>query len=75
MVNHRKDEDLPPPGTVVTFPWGLAETRGTVVEVYGPAGRPQVLIELTPELSGDIVDEPTTVSFPLDAVTVLRAVV
>ncbi len=74
MVNHHKAQGLPPAGAVVSFPWGLGEMRGTVVEIYGPPGRQQVLIELTPDLSGDIVDEPTTVSFPLDAITLSPAV-
>jgi hypothetical protein len=30
--------------------------------------RRHVVVLLTPELSGDIVDEPSTVSMPLDAV-------
>lgn len=74
MVNRHNEQRFPSPGTIVAFPWGLGEMRGRVVEVYGPPGRPQVLIELTPGLSGDIVDEPTTVSFPLDAVTVSTSV-
>lgn len=55
-------------GDVVTIPWGLDEVEGTVVEVYeGP--RVQVVIELTPERSGFVVDEPTTVTMPLRSVT------
>ena len=55
-------------GKVVIVPWGLAQVKGTVAEVYGSAPRIHVVIELTPEISGDVVDEPTTVSLPLDAV-------
>lgn len=55
-------------GEVVVVPWGLAEVRGTIVEIYGNAARAHVVIELTPEVSGDVVDEPTTVSLPLDSV-------
>lgn len=60
-------------GDTVAIPWGVDEIRGTVVQVYGPSGRPQVLIELTPELSGHITDERTTVSFPLDEVRKVAA--
>ena len=73
MVKHLSVPSGPTPGTHVLIPWGLDVMRGVVVEVYGPPGRPQVLIQLTPELSGDIVDEPTTVSYPLDAVTISSA--
>ncbi len=73
MVKHLSVPTGPAPGTRVIIPWGFDAMYGVVVEVYGPPSRPQVLIELTPELSGDIVDEPTTVSFPLDAVTISSA--
>lgn len=55
-------------GEVVVVPWGLAEVRGTIAEIYGNAKRIHVVIELTPEVSGDVVDEPTTVSLPVDSV-------
>ena len=55
-------------GEVVIIPWGLEEVRGTVHEVYGTAPRVYVVVELTPELTGSIVDEPTTVTVPFDAV-------
>jgi len=55
-------------GEVVVVPWGLAEVRGTIAEIYGNATRAHVVIELTPEVSGDVVDEPTTVSLPLRSV-------
>lgn len=55
-------------GDQVLVLWGLAEVRGTIVEVYGPPARPHVVVELTAELSGEIVDETTTVSLPVDAV-------
>lgn len=75
MVNDsHTDRPIPPTGAIVSFPWGLGhDLFGRVVEVYGPPGRPQVLIELSPELSGDIVDESTTVSLPLDAITIASA--
>ncbi len=55
-------------GDVVIVPWGLAEVRGTVVELYGSAPRAHVVVELTPAISGDVVDERTTVSLPIDSV-------
>jgi hypothetical protein len=35
-------------GEVVIVPWGLAEVRGTIAEIYGNATRAHVVIELTP---------------------------
>ena len=55
-------------GEEVIIPWGLDEVRGRVHEVYGTPPLVQVVVELTPELSGSIVDETTTVTMPLDAV-------
>lgn len=55
-------------GDEVIIPWGVSEVRGTVREIYGQPPRIHVVVELTPELSGSIVDEPTTVTIPLDAV-------
>ncbi len=63
-------------GDAVVVPWGLeADVAGTVQEVYGPVGRRHVVVLLSPEVSGSVVDEPTTISLPLGAVTrVSRAV-
>ncbi len=56
-------------GDEVLIPWGFEEdVRGTVQEVYGPLARRHVVVLLTPEMSGDIVGEPSTVSMPIDAV-------
>ncbi len=55
-------------GDEVLIPWGLDEVRGRVHEVYGTPPRVHVVVELSPELSGSVVDEPTTVTLPLDAV-------
>jgi hypothetical protein len=60
-------------GDVVLITWGVAETRGRVIEVYGAAGHRQVVLELTPELSGDMFVEPTTVSLPIDEVRLATA--
>jgi len=63
----RKAEAEPEYGEEVSFPLGLEEVHGTVHEVYGPPGHRHVVIMLTPEISG-VVDEPTTVTLPLDDV-------
>ena len=56
-------------GDEVLIPWGFDEdVRGRVQEVYGPPARRHVVVLLTPELSGSVVDEPSTVSMPIDAV-------
>lgn len=47
-------------GDEVIIPWGIDEIHGTVRDVYGTPPRVHVVVELTPELSGSIVDEPTT---------------
>ena len=55
-------------GDEVLIPWGIDEVRGTVHEVYDGPIRRYVVVELTPELSGSVVDERTTVTLPFDAV-------
>ncbi len=61
-------------GDEVIIPWsGHHEVRGTVREVYGTPPRVHVVVVLTPELSGSIVDEPTTVALPIDAVRKVAA--
>lgn len=55
-------------GEEVLIPWGLDEVRGTVREVYGQPGHEHVIIDLTPELTGTVVYEATTVSLPIDSV-------
>lgn len=55
-------------GDLVAFRWGAAEVHGTVAEVYGPKGRRRVVIALDPEISGYVVDEPTTVALSVDDV-------
>ena len=59
-------------GDLVVFLWGVAEVQGTVAEVYGQRDHRQVVIALDPEGTGYVVDEPTTVSPPIE--DVLRAV-
>ncbi|HEV2362214.1 MAG TPA: hypothetical protein VGS21_10970, partial [Acidimicrobiales bacterium] len=60
-------------GDEVTIAWGLDEIRGRITEIYGTAPRLQVVVELTPELSGYVVDRPTTVSLPADDVHAVAA--
>lgn len=56
-------------GDEVLIPWGMGnDVRGTVHEIYGPQGRRHVVVVLTPEVSGSVVDEPSTVSMPIDTV-------
>jgi hypothetical protein len=61
-------EWTPTVGETVALPWGLGEIFGKVAEIYGSGLRVQVVIELLPELSSHVVDEPTTVTFPIDAI-------
>jgi len=61
-------------GDELVIPWGLDETRGTVHEIYGPPARRHVVILLSSETSG-VVDEPTTISMPLDAVKKASSIV
>ncbi|MGB3411589.1 MAG: hypothetical protein WBA45_10350 [Microthrixaceae bacterium] len=55
-------------GDLVAFLWGVSEVRGTVAEIYGQKGHRQVVIALDPEVTGYVVDEPTTVSLPIEDV-------
>ena len=56
-------------GDQVFIPWGFeSDVCGTVHEIYGPPGRRHVVVLLTPETSGSVVDDPSTVSMPLSAV-------
>lgn len=55
-------------GETAVFTWGVTEVAGTVAEIYGRTGQRQVVLALDPEESGYVVDEPTTVSLPLEAV-------
>ncbi len=61
-------EWTPTIGETVAIPWGIDEIFGKVAEIYGNGLRVQVVVELLPELSSHVVDEPTTVTFPIDAV-------
>lgn len=55
-------------GDEVLIPWGLDDVHGTVAEIYGSGQLRRVVVRLTPEVSGFVVAEPTTVVFPYDEV-------
>ena len=55
-------------GDLVAFNRGLVEVHGTVTELYGPKENRRVVIALDPEISGYVVDEPTTVALPVERV-------
>jgi hypothetical protein len=55
-------------GDTVTIPWGLDEVVGRIVQIYGPLHGEKVVVGLSPDVSGWVVDEPTTVTLPIDAV-------
>jgi len=56
-------------GEEVEVPWGPEFTvRGTVHEVYGYDDDLRVVVLLTPEMSEYVVDEPTTVVWPISKV-------
>lgn len=76
MVKRREPTRYPEPsyGEVVEIPWGGGRRiRGLVDEVYGPEGSRHVVVLLTPEVSGYVVDEPTTVVWPVAEVKRLAA--
>ncbi len=56
------------PGDEVVVDWDLDEVHGTVAEIYGQGPARRIVVELTPELSSFVVDEPTTVTLPVAAV-------
>lgn len=61
------------PGDNVEVPWGVDKLVGTVREVYGPPGKPFVMVEVPVHgASGEIL-ETTTLSFPADALTLASA--
>jgi hypothetical protein len=56
-------------GERVLVKWGPdAQVMAEVMEVYGPDARRHVLVLLTPEVSDDVVDQPTTLALPMYAV-------
>jgi hypothetical protein len=56
-------------GDLVVFQWGTGEVQGTVRELlYGRDEDRRVVLTLTPEISGYVVDEPTTVALSVNDV-------
>lgn len=55
-------------GDLVAFQWGTAEVQGTVRELYGRKDDRRVVLTLTPEITGYVVDEPTTLALSVDDV-------
>jgi len=55
-------------GDLVVFRWGTGDVQGTVRELYGRAEDRRVVLDLTPEISGYVVDEPTTVALSVSDV-------
>lgn len=55
-------------GDLVAFRWGTGEVNGTVRELYGHKEDRRVVLTLTPEISGYVVDEPTTVALSVEDV-------
>ena len=63
-------------GEIVEIPWGPRDAvRATVHEVYGQPDRRRVVVLLTPEVSGYVVAEPTTLSLPISKVKRVNAAV
>ena len=58
----------------VEIPWGPnSRVRAKVREVYGQSGRRHVVVLLTPETSGYVVAEPTTLSLPVKKIRRIAA--
>lgn len=55
-------------GELVSFRRGLVEIIGTVAEIYGPENNRRVVVNLHPDISGETVDEPTTMALSVDDV-------
>jgi hypothetical protein len=60
-------------GDIVVFPFGGGPAEGTVEEIYGDPPRVMVVINVTPELTGLGVDEPTTVVWPIERVRLAKS--
>lgn len=56
-------------GEVVEFNWSKhIQMRGRVREIYGEPGNRQVVLDLLPELSPDLVYEPKTLALELSEI-------
>jgi len=63
------------PGDRVEVPWGLDQLTGIVREVYGPPGKPFVMVEVPVHGASGEVLETTTLSFPWDVLTLANGAV
>jgi hypothetical protein len=61
-------------GDIVLFPYVGRMRKGTVREIYGIPGRVKVVINMTPELTGIGVMEPTTIVFPIERIELVQVV-
>ncbi len=66
-------KDMPQYGGLVVFRWGTGEVQGTVRELYGRDEDRRVVLTLTPEISGYVVDEPTTFALSVNDVHMVVA--
>jgi hypothetical protein len=57
-------------GDRVAVPWGFDSLCGTVVSVYGPPGHPHVIVCVEFDDANSVECE--SISFPMDAVTVVE---
>lgn len=64
----------PSPHDRVLIPFGLGgQVEAEVEYVYGPPTLRHVLVLLTPEVSSEVVAEPTTMSVPIASVRQIEA--
>lgn len=59
-------KDIPRLGEIVEIPWGAKHhVRATIREIHGRRDDLRAVVILSPEVSGTVVSEPTTSSWPL----------
>jgi hypothetical protein len=56
-------------GDIVSVPWGFVRVHGIISEIYGTSPNVHAVIEISPQLSVNVVDELTTISLPLADIT------
>jgi hypothetical protein len=60
-------------GDIVLFPHSGGMSKGSVREIYGDPPRVKVVITMTPELTGEEIEEPTTVVWPIERVSLVQS--
>lgn len=61
-------------GDIVLFPRaGGYLSKGCVEEIYGDPPRVMVVIAMTRELTGEEIEEPTTVVWPIERVSLVQS--